>query len=99
MAETPWNITTTVQAICKQQKQNVSSLRDIPRNQLRIKESYGAGCLGEVIKHQHTNYMYITKSKFFVEKQTIINYFFVSSTRLYYAKQIQNIQISLKLLL
>ena len=71
MAETPWNITTTVQAICKQQKQNVSSLRDIPRNQLRIKESYGAGCLGEVIKHQHTNHIYKTKAVFFESNHTI----------------------------
>lgn len=56
MAETPWNITTTVQAICKQQQPSkngggcVSSLRDIPRSQLRIKESFGSGCLGEVIE-------------------------------------------------
>ena len=73
MAETPWNITTTVQAICKQQKQNVSSLRDIPRNQLRIKESYGAGCLGEVIKHQHTNHIYnqVKISGIFDAKHTI----------------------------
>ena len=50
MAETPWNITTTVQAICKQQQPDGSvTLRDIPRNQLRVKESFGSGCLGEVI--------------------------------------------------
>ena len=63
MAETPWNITTTVQAMCKQQQQNknsngggcVSSLRDIPRSQLRIKESFGSGCLGEVIESKQTN--------------------------------------------
>ena len=58
MAETPWNITTTVQAICKQQQPNngcVSSLRDIPRNLLRIKESFGSGCLGEVIEYKQTH--------------------------------------------
>ena len=52
MAETPWNITTTVQAICKQQNNGCgSTLCDIPRSQLRIKESFGSGCLGEVILH------------------------------------------------
>ena len=61
MAETPWNITTTVQAICKQQQQSkngggcVSTLRDIPRSQLRIKESFGSGCLGEVIEYKQTH--------------------------------------------
>merc|ERR1719510_1622674 len=46
MAETLWNLTTTVQALCKQPP---SSLAEIPRNKLRLKESFGRGCLGEVL--------------------------------------------------
>ena len=53
MAETLWNITTTVQAICKHQQNTVSTLHDIPRSQLRLKESFGSGCLGEVIESKH----------------------------------------------
>ncbi len=45
MAETLWNITTTMQSLCKQQPSNLS---EIPRNKLRLKESFGRGCLGEV---------------------------------------------------
>ena len=68
MAETPWNITTTIQAICKQQQPSktgggcISSLRDIPRNQLRIKESFGSGCLGEVIESKQTHSFSHSKS-------------------------------------
>ncbi len=47
MAETLWNFTTTVQSLCKQQTQP-QPLAEIPRNKLRLKESFGRGCLGEV---------------------------------------------------
>jgi hypothetical protein len=46
MAETLWNLTTTVQSMCKQPMAN--QLKEIPRNHLRLKESFGRGCLGEV---------------------------------------------------
>ena len=45
MAETVWNLTAPLQTVCK--LQNVS-IEEIPREQLRIKESLGRGCLGEV---------------------------------------------------
>ena len=47
MAETLWNFTTTVQSLCKQQSQP-QPLAEIPRTKLRLKESFGRGCLGEV---------------------------------------------------
>ena len=79
MAETPWNITTTVQAICKQQQQNknggggcVSSLRDIPRSQLRIKESFGSGCLGEVIESKQTHSSSHNRTSFYTGDSKLI---------------------------
>ena len=49
MAETLWNFTTTVQSLCKQQSPP-QPLAEIPRGKLRLKESFGRGCLGEVCK-------------------------------------------------
>lgn len=46
MAQTLWNLTTSVQALCKQV--NGSTLEEVPRSQLRLKESLGRGCFGEV---------------------------------------------------
>ena len=57
MAETLWNLTTTVQALCKQPP---SSLAEIPRNKLRLKESFGRGCLGEVRKIESKQSYYTT---------------------------------------
>ena len=56
MAETLWNMTTTVQAICKQQQPAVQ-LTEIPRSHLRLKESFGRGCLGEVCHHRRGIYI------------------------------------------
>ena len=48
MAQTQWNMTTSVQTLCKNQIVG-GKVEEIPRNQLRIKESFGGkGCLGEV---------------------------------------------------
>ncbi|XP_059092604.1 discoidin domain-containing receptor 2-like [Tigriopus californicus] len=47
MAQTLWNLTTSVQALCKQV--NGSTLEEVPRSQLRLKESLGRGCFGEVL--------------------------------------------------
>lgn len=54
MAETQWNFTTTVQNLCKQQSSGQqATLAEIPRNKLRLKESFGRGCLGEVKLNQN----------------------------------------------
>ena len=71
MAETLWNVTTTVQAICKQPPATVSQLTEIPRGHLRMKESFGRGCLGEVssccylieIESKHSIGIGVTKMK------------------------------------
>ena len=47
LAETGWNLTASLNAICKQQNQ---ALPEIKRSQIRIKESFGEpGCNGDVM--------------------------------------------------
>ena len=60
MAETLWNFTTTVQSLCKQQSQP-QPLSEIPRNKLRLKESFGRGCLGEVSQRDDTRRIVLNK--------------------------------------
>lgn len=47
LAQTLWNLTASVHTFCKQTPASVS-LEEIPRSQLRPKESLGRGCRGEV---------------------------------------------------
>jgi hypothetical protein len=67
MAETLWNFTTTVQSLCKQQSQP-QPLSEIPRNKLRLKESFGRGCLGEVSQRDDTRGIVLKESRFFIFK-------------------------------